>query len=131
PLISLIRNNYHWIIILILMGLAIYTIYQDQIKQEIIHERLRRNHLLRQRAELLKNHYYQKIKENQKAIKSAVNQPSIEQTNMMALNESKRKELIEHYLSLKDLYYNGIPDKYDNNGFKIKGVPPDPDLALY
>jgi hypothetical protein len=38
---------------------------------------------------------------------------------------------VRYYLSLKDLYYNGIPDRYDLHGNKIRGVPPDPKLAIF
>ena len=31
---------------------------------------------------------------------------------------------------MHELYYNGIPDKYDNLGNKIKGVEPDPNKAI-
>ena len=37
--------------------------------------------------------------------------------------DNKRKK--EQYIKLADLYYSGIPDKYDLSGKKIKGVIPD------
>lgn len=36
----------------------------------------------------------------------------------------------EWYYKMHELYYNGIPDKYDNQGNKIKGVAPDPNRSL-
>jgi len=35
------------------------------------------------------------------------------------------------YYRMHIIYYNGIPDKYDNNGNKVKGVEPDPGKAIY
>jgi hypothetical protein len=35
------------------------------------------------------------------------------------------------YYKLHELFYNGIPDKYDLQGNKIKGVAPDPKKAIY
>jgi hypothetical protein len=54
-----------------------------------------------------KTHYYQKI------------------DNLVSIPDT------QSYVELKNLYYEGIPDKYDVNGTKIHGVPPNPDLAIY
>lgn len=40
-------------------------------------------------------------------------------------------QLEAYFYKLHELYYNGIPDKYDTNGNKIKGVEPDPNKSLY
>lgn len=110
------QNHYRLIIIIglivILIGILFY-LYWNSDAQE---------HGLKRKSDHLKKKYYQQIKNNQK---------NIQQTQKMGLSdEEKRWELINYYLSLKDLYYNGIPDKYDLNGAKIRGVPPNPKLAV-
>lgn len=43
-------------------------------------------------------------------------------------NQNMKKKYI--YRKLHDLYYNGVPDKYNLNGNKIKGIKPDPIKAI-
>lgn len=43
-------------------------------------------------------------------------------------NQNMKKKYI--YRKLHDLYYNGVPDKYDLKGNKIKGIKPDPKKAI-
>jgi hypothetical protein len=43
-------------------------------------------------------------------------------------NQNMKKKYI--YRKLHDLYYNGVPDKYDLRGNKIKGIKPDPMKAI-
>ena len=38
--------------------------------------------------------------------------------------ENDRLNKIHYHRKLHDLYYSGVPDKYDNNGNKIKGIEP-------
>ena len=38
--------------------------------------------------------------------------------------ENNRLNKIHYHRKLHDLYYSGVPDKYDNNGNKIKGIEP-------
>lgn len=42
-----------------------------------------------------------------------------------------REQLEEWFYKLHELYYNGVPDKYDAIGNKIKGVEPEPKKAIY
>lgn len=43
-------------------------------------------------------------------------------------NQNMKKKYI--YRKLHDLYYNGVPEKYDLRGNKIKGIKPDPIKAI-
>lgn len=43
-------------------------------------------------------------------------------------NQNMKKKYI--YRKLHDLYYNGVPEKYDLRGNKIKGIKPDPTKAI-
>jgi len=48
------------------------------------------------------------------------------------INQSQNsEELILNHMKLWNLYYNGVPDKYDLNGNRIEGSAPAPKLALY
>lgn len=38
---------------------------------------------------------------------------------------------INQYFKLFHLHYNGVPDKYDTNGNKIKGIEPNPGKAIW
>ena len=38
--------------------------------------------------------------------------------------ENYRLNKIDYHIKLYDLYYSGVPDKYDNDGNKIKGIEP-------
>ena len=70
-----------------------------------------------------KDTYYEEINKN----KHLVDQ--IKHSNQF--DGQYKMMLVKYYLALKDLHYNGLPDKYDNNGNKIKGVPPNPALAIH
>ena len=50
----------------------------------------------------------------------------LEQLEKQQIN-AKKKYI---YRKLHELYYNGVPDKYDLKGKKIKGVVPDPTKAI-
>ena len=143
-----IRHNYHMIIIFIFIGIAIYYIHQNQcqFKRQVLldQETERKNIILRKKLTNIKNQYYQQIQQKQLIINKKLqpiirygsqHQPNIYESSLDHHNninndEIKRQELVESYLSMKELYYNGIPDKYDNSGFKIKGIPPNPQLAI-
>ena len=38
--------------------------------------------------------------------------------------ENDREHKLAYHTRLYELYYVGIPDRYDNNGNKIKGIEP-------
>ena len=132
-LLIFLRHNYHWIMIVTLIILAIYLINKKknereiEMKQikEIEKEKISKNKIIRNDLQCLKNQYHRKI-QNKKVL---INQKQHNITHL--INTIDPSLLIENYLSLKDLYYNGIPDKYDLNGLKIKGIPPDPELSIY
>ena len=134
-LLIYLRHNYHLIIIITLILISIYIIYrktsekQIQIKQtkEKEREKINKNKIIRNNLQFLKNQYYKKIQDK----KVSINQKQHDIINQKQHDTIDPNQLIENYLSLKDLYYNGIPDKYDLNGFKIKGIPPDPELSIY
>jgi hypothetical protein len=103
--------NLQWIVILVsllLYGVLIWFILDQQRHQEGVKAPSRKESQV-----TAHQCYYQQINDilNQRA-------------------ESPR-ELIGYYLSLKDLYYGGIPDKYDLHGNKIRGIPPNPQLAIH
>lgn len=49
---------------------------------------------------------------------------------LQRLPENNRKLQAEKFYNLHLLYYNGVPDKYDPSGNKIKGVAPDHRLSI-
>lgn len=93
------------IIILVMIAILMFTIYK---------------YLFYPRKNTHIQQYYRQLNDNQSTI-----------NRLFVSNHPDRKTLIESCLKLKDLYYNGIPDKYDNNGNKIKGVQPNPSLAVF
>lgn len=58
----------------------------------------------------------------------AVHQRKVELAELK--QQGTRGPTVEWYYKMHELYYNGIPDKYDSTGTKIKGVAPDPDRSL-
>lgn len=129
----LIRNYYHVMIIALILIIAVYITYQRNNAQVTLNYiKARQNNIQksRQKQTQIKYDYFKKIQQNQKNINDKLLPNNNHNLYDPESHEYKQRELIEHYLSLKDLYYNGIPDKYDNNGTKIKGIPPDPNLAI-
>lgn len=126
-MLQYIRYNYHSIIIIIMLMIAIYIIYyhieQNKIQKRLAIDNHNKNLQLIQKRKNIKDNYFKQIKNKKNSI--------IIQNNTPILNENNRKTLMDQYLNLKDLYYNGIPDKYDNTGFKIKGIPPNPEMSIY
>lgn len=73
-----------------------------------------------------KTTYYEEINKNKLLIDQIKQQGQRGQ-----INNQYKIALVKYYLALKDLYFDGIPDKYDINGNKIKGVPPNPTMAIH
>lgn len=115
---SVYIKNHYLIFVTILLIILAYTIYQyidiDMGKKEV--------NPFEQQTVIKKKYYYDKIKENQQ---------SIEKVDQTITDEQRRIQYIKACLSLKELYFDGVPDKYDIHGAKIRGVPPNPALAIY
>jgi hypothetical protein len=141
-----IYTNYHLItIIFVIMSSIVAIIYNHNrlIREHRFvhreHPSVHREHqkaitrqttLRRQQQKqlFLKNQYNQRIISGHKKIATqSLEIPQFIQQQNSVPNPSDQ---IDQYLSLKDLYYNGVPDKYDSDGFKIRGIPPNPQLAI-
>ncbi len=126
-ILKFVRNQYHWIIIIALIIYALYMMYEKEIQNQKERSNIISNNLLKKKTKIIKEKYYRQVSEKKEQINEKKN-------NKMHLiennNNDVKEEIINHYLSLKDLYYNGIPDKYDTSGFKIRGIPPNPELAI-
>ena len=98
------------LIIVVIIAILIVTLYIIQRKRVAEQNRLFN----------LKTNYMQQEKIN------SYNQQIVEKEQFINNNENEEQRLYE----LHELYYNGIPDKYDSNGNKIKGIKPDPHKAI-
>lgn len=60
-------------------------------------------------------------------------------TSIAQIQHQRKKEYAQtahttptyDYLKLHELFYNGVPDKYDLRGNKIKGIAPDPKKSIH
>jgi hypothetical protein len=99
-----IYNKYLIVILPILFIITIFLIQEYKTRLRITKINTQ---ILEKRTKEINQFHLQKERE-QKLLKEA---------------ENSRKK--EQYIKLADLYYSGIPDKYDLSGKKIKGVIPD------
>jgi hypothetical protein len=91
-----------------LVALLGYIFYKEYVEYS-------KNHMMRRNANEINDIYKTMINEK----------------NMGDISELSTDQMIQHHLEMYMLYHDGIEDKYDRNGQKIKGVHPNPTQALY
>ena len=106
---SFIKNPIILIIILIILIIILFIIQEIRTRFKI--DRINKN--MKKKHDLI----ILKYKDHQKYLKQLEDN-----------NQNMKKKYI--YKKLHDLYYNGIPDKYDLRGNKIKGIKPCPIKAI-
>jgi hypothetical protein len=63
--------------------------------------------------------------------RSYINKIDTIKKKLKSIKGSNKQLKEKYYTNLYELYYNGVHDKYDLKGNKIKGVTPDPEKALF
>jgi hypothetical protein len=82
--------------------------------------------------EQYKNHKIKNRIKNERSTQQLEREKHIYQMELQKLkSQYSIKTNINQYFKLFHLYYNGVPDKYDLNGNKIKGIEPNPGKAIW